>query len=310
MSKIKDIKAYKLEKPTIVTIGTFDGVHIGHQKIIKRLIGLGEQAHLKSVILTFFPHPRMVLQKDSGIKLINTLKERGAILEALGLDYLLVKKFTKAFSRLSAEDFVKTILVDKLHAKKVIIGYDHRFGRNRNADINDLKKFGDMYGFEVEEISAQDINDVAVSSTKIRKALEEGDIAKANAYLGYPFMLTGKVVKGKALGRQIDYPTANIKIPEDYKLIPKHGAYIVRSTINNHIVYGMMNIGFNPTVEGDEETIEVHFFNFNKNIYNKTIQIDLLHRLRDEQKFESVEALKTQLETDKQTSLNYIKSHF
>lgn len=310
MSKIKDIKAYKLEKPTIVTIGTFDGVHIGHQKIIKRLIGLGEQAHLKSVILTFFPHPRMVLQKDSGIKLINTLKERGAILEALGLDYLLVKKFTKAFSRLSAEDFVKTILVDKLHAKKVIIGYDHRFGRNRNADINDLKKFGDMYGFEVEEISAQDINDVAVSSTKIRKALEEGDIAKANAYLGYPFMLTGKVVKGKALGRQIDYPTANIKIPEDYKLIPKHGAYIVRSTINNQIVYGMMNIGFNPTVEGDEETIEVHFFNFNKNIYNKTIQIDLLHRLRDEQKFESVEALKTQLETDKQTSLNYIKSHF
>lgn len=310
MSKIKDIKAYKLEKPTIVTIGTFDGVHIGHQKIIKRLIGLGEQAHLKSVILTFFPHPRMVLQKDSGIKLINTLKERGAILEALGLDYLLVKKFTKAFSRLSAEDFVKTILVDKLHAKKVIIGYDHRFGRNRNADINDLKKFGDIYGFEVEEISAQDINDVAVSSTKIRKALEEGDIAKANAYLGYPFMLTGKVVKGKALGRQIDYPTANIKIPEDYKLIPKHGAYIVRSTINNHIVYGMMNIGFNPTVEGDEETIEVHFFNFNKNIYNKTIQIDLLHRLRDEQKFESVEALKTQLETDKQTSLNYIKSHF
>lgn len=310
MSKIKDIKAYKSVEPTIVTIGTFDGVHVGHQKIIKRLINIGKQIHLKSVILTFFPHPRMVLQKDSGIKLINTINERGAILDALGLDYLLVKKFTKAFSRLSAEDFVKKILVDKLNAKKVIIGYDHRFGRNRNADINDLRKFGDLYGFEVEEISAQDINEVSVSSTKIRKALEEGDIAKANAFLGYPFMLTGKVVKGKALGRQIDYPTANIQIAEDYKLIPKHGSYVVSSVINNHVVFGMMNIGFNPTVEGHEETIEVHFFNFNKNIYNKTIQIDLLHRLRDEQKFESVEALKNQLLKDKEVSFAYIKSHF
>ncbi|PLB17951.1 bifunctional riboflavin kinase/FAD synthetase [Mariniflexile rhizosphaerae] len=310
MSKIKDIKAYKSVEPTIVTIGTFDGVHVGHQKIIKRLINIGKQTQLKSVILTFFPHPRMVLQKDSGIKLINTINERGAILDALGLDYLLIKKFTKAFSRLSAEDFVKKILVDKLNAKKVIIGYDHRFGRNRNADINDLRKFGDLYGFEVEEISAQDINEVSVSSTKIRKALEEGDIAKANAFLGYPFMLTGKVVKGKALGRQIDYPTANIQIAEDYKLIPKHGSYVVSSVINNQVVYGMMNIGFNPTVEGREETIEVHFFNFNKNIYNKTIQIDLLHRLRDEQKFESVEALKNQLLKDKEVSLAYIKSHF
>lgn len=310
MSKIKDIKAYKSVEPTIVTIGTFDGVHVGHQKIIKRLINIGKQTQLKSVILTFFSHPRMVLQKDSGIKLINTINERGAILDALGLDYLLIKKFTKAFSRLSAEDFVKKILVDKLNAKKVIIGYDHRFGRNRNADINDLRKFGDLYGFEVEEISAQDINEVSVSSTKIRKALEEGDIAKANAFLGYPFMLTGKVVKGKALGRQIDYPTANIQIAEDYKLIPKHGSYVVSSVINNQVVYGMMNIGFNPTVEGREETIEVHFFNFNKNIYNKTIQIDLLHRLRDEQKFESVEALKNQLLKDKEVSLAYIKSHF
>ncbi|WP_372756971.1 bifunctional riboflavin kinase/FAD synthetase [Mariniflexile sp.] len=310
MSKIKNISAYKSSEPTIVTIGTFDGVHVGHQKIVNRLINFGKQAQLKSVILTFFPHPRMVLQKDSGIKLINTINERGAILDALGLDYLLIKKFTKAFSRLSAEDFVKTILIEKLNAKKVIIGYDHRFGRNRNADINDLKKFGELYGFEVEEISAQDINDVAVSSTKIRKALEEGDITKANAFLGYPFMLTGKVVEGKALGRQIDYPTANIYIEENYKLIPKHGSYIVSSIINKKIVYGMMNIGCNPTVDGDDVTIEVHFFNFNKNIYNKTIQIDLLHRLRDEQKFDSVEALKAQLLQDKEASLQYIKSHF
>jgi len=296
--------------PTIVTIGTFDGVHVGHQKIIKHLIETANQSHLKSVILTFFPHPRMVLQKDANIKLINTINERAAILNNLGLDYLLVKKFTKTFSRLSAEDFVKDILVEKLNAKKVIIGYDHRFGRNRNADINDLKKFGDQYGFEVEEISAQDINDVAVSSTKIRKALEDGDVAKANAFLGYPFMLTGKVVKGKALGRQIDFPTANIYIQEAYKLIPKHGAYIVNALINNELVYGMMNIGFNPTVEGKHQSIEVHFFNFNRNIYNKTIQINLLHRLRDEEKFESVDALKAQLLLDKETALHYIKSHF
>ena len=310
MSKIRNIKAYNSADSTIVTIGTFDGVHIGHQKIINRLISVGKEAHLKSVILTFFPHPRMVLQKDSGIKLINTIEERRAILENLGLDYLLIKKFTKAFSRLSAEAFVKQILVDKLNAKKVIIGYDHRFGRNRNADINDLKLFGDKYGFEVEEISAQDLNDVSVSSTKIRKALSEGDIAKANAYLGYNFMLSGKVVKGKALGRQIDYPTANISIAEDYKLIPKHGAYIVSSVIDKKVIYGMMNIGYNPTVEGEEETIEVHFFNFNKNIYRKTIQIDLLHRLRDEKKFASVDALKAQLLKDKEISMDYIKSHF
>ncbi|MFL1011068.1 bifunctional riboflavin kinase/FAD synthetase [Flavisericum labens] len=291
---------------TVVTIGTFDGVHIGHQKIIKRLIKTGKLYGLKSVILTFFPHPRMVLQKDSNIKLINTIEERHAILNALGLDYLLIKKFTHEFSRLSAEDFVKQILVDKLNAKKVIIGYDHRFGRNRNADINDLKTFGETYGFEVEEISAQDIDDVSVSSTKIRTALLEGDIVKANAYLGYNFMLTGVVSKGKGLGRQIHYPTANIQVEENYKLIPKQGAYIVSSKIKDDVVYGMMNIGTNPTVNGSKQTIEVHFFDFDANIYGENIQIDLLQRIRDEEKFESVEALKKQLSLDKKTALDFI----
>lgn len=296
------------KEETVVTIGTFDGVHIGHQKIIKRLIKTGEQFGLKSVILTFFPHPRMVLQKDSNIKLINTIEERHRILNDLGLDYLLIKEFTQEFSRLSAEDFVKQILVDKLHARKVIIGYDHRFGRNRNADINDLKKFGEAYGFEVEEISAQDIDDVSVSSTKIRTALQEGDIAKANAYLGYSFMLTGVVAKGKGLGRQLNYPTANIQIAEDYKLIPKQGAYIVSSKIDGNTFFGMMNIGTNPTVNGRQQTIEVHFFDFDADIYGETIQIDLLQRIRDEQKFESVEALKTQLSLDKQTALHFISN--
>lgn len=310
MEQVNSIDSYQSDEHTAVTIGTFDGVHIGHQKIIKKLVDAARKNRLKSVILTFFPHPRMVLQKDSNIKLINTIEERGNMIETLGVDYVLIKTFTEDFSRLSAEDFVKRILVDKLHAKRVIIGYDHRFGRNRNADIEDLKVFGKQYGFEVEEIPAQDIDDVAVSSTKIRKALEEGNIEKANKYLGYDFMLTGEVIKGKGLGKQLGFPTANIYIKENYKLIPRYGSYVVRSSIDGQWVYGMMNIGLNPTVSGKEESIEVHFFDFDVDIYNKKVQISLLHRLRDEVKFESVETLKDQLLKDRETSLNYIKKTF
>ena len=295
-------------KETVITIGTFDGVHIGHQKIINRLINTGKSEELQSVILTFFPHPRMVLQKDSNIKLINTIEERHDILDDLGLDFLVIKKFTKAFSRLSAEDFVKEVLVDKLNAKKVIIGYDHRFGRNRNADINDLKVFGETFGFEVEEISVQDINDVAVSSTKIRTALLDGDVYKANSYLGYNFMLTGKVTKGKGLGKQLGFPTANIEIEADYKIIPKQGSYIVNAMIKDKLVYGMMNIGMNPTVNGDKQTIEVHFIDFDEDIYEVILKIELLDRIRDEEKFESVEALKAQLVKDKSTALAFISN--
>ncbi|MFH4968407.1 bifunctional riboflavin kinase/FAD synthetase [Gaetbulibacter sp. M240] len=309
MSKVENLQDYTSENPTAVTIGTFDGVHIGHQKIISRLIKIAKKDGLKSVVLTFFPHPRMVLQKDTNIKLINTIDERTSILKATGIDFLLVKTFTKTFSRLKAEDFVKEILVDTLHAKKVIIGYDHRFGRNRNADIMDLRKFGETYDFEVEEISAQDIDDVAVSSTKIRNALMAGDIQTANAYLGYKFMLSGTVVKGKGMGKDLGFPTANIAVKEDYKLIPKYGSYIVSSEIDGAIVYGMMNIGVNPTFQTNKESIEVHFFDFNKIIYSKTIQVDLIARLREEQKFDSVEALKEQLQKDKAATLRYLKDH-
>jgi riboflavin kinase/FMN adenylyltransferase len=309
MSNAVNIEDYTSRKPTVVTIGTFDGVHVGHQKIVKRLVDHACKENLKSVILTFFPHPRMVLQKDSGIKLINTIRERSQILDRIGLDYLLIKKFTKAFSRLTAEEFVKDILVDKLNAKKVIIGYDHRFGRNRNADINDLKAFGDSHGFEVEEISVEDVDKVAVSSTKIRQALQEGAVETANAYLGYEFMLSGKVVEGKGLGRQIGYRTANIAIPEDYKIVPKYGAYIVASKLEGKTVYGMMNIGVNPTVDGKKESIEVHFFDFNASIYNQDIQVNVLKRIRDERKFETLEALKAQLQKDKIFSTQFIKAH-
>lgn len=294
---------------TVLTIGTFDGVHIGHQKIIKRLVEISEIKNLTPSLLTFFPHPRMVLQKDANIKLINTIDEKKDILKQFGISNLVIKEFTKEFSRLTAEDFVKNILVDHLKAKHIIIGYDHHFGRNRNANIEDLKQFGKDFDFEVEEISKQDINDVAVSSTKIRAALQEGNIKTANTYLGYNFMLTGKVIDGKKLGQTINYPTANLHIEETYKLIPKHGVYIVKSIIDNITVYGMMNIGHNPTVNGKHQTIETHFFDFNNDLYGQNLKIELLQRLRDEQKFNSVEELQSQLHIDKNNALEFIKSH-
>lgn len=224
----------------------------------------------------------------------------------MGLDYLIVQPFSKEFSRLTATEFVRDILINSLYTKKIIIGYDHRFGRNRNANIKDLINFGSTYDFEVEEITAQEIDNVSVSSTKVRKALLEGNVATANTYLGYPYMLTGTVTKGKGLGRQMEFPTANIMVKEAYKLIPKNGVYTVKSSYDGKKIFGMMNIGFNPTVAGTEKSIEVHFFEFNENLYNSTLQIDILDRIRDEHRFKSIEALKLQLQKDKETSLKLI----
>lgn len=292
---------------SVITIGTFDGVHLGHKKIIDRLTASAAANDLKSVILTFFPHPRMVLQQDPDLKLINTLDEKTAILEKTGVNELIVYPFTKAFSRLTALEFVQDILVEKLRAGKIIIGYDHRFGRNRTATIQDLRAFGAAFNFEVEEIPAEEINEVSISSTKIRSALNDGDIQMANTYLGYAFMLSGTIVKGKGLGRRLAFPTANLHIEEPYKLIPKNGVYVVKSSLDKKLVYGMMNIGFNPTVNGTKKTIEVHFFDFNADLYERNIQVDLLIRLRDEQRFESVEALQNQLIKDKENALRYIR---
>lgn len=243
----------------------------------------------------------MVLQKDSDIKLLNTLEEKSKVMEGMGLDYLIIHPFTEEFSRLTANEFVRDILVNTLNTKKIIIGYDHRFGRNRNADISDLKNFGIALDFEVEEISAQEIDEVAVSSTKIRQALENGDIAAANTYLGYRYMLTGIVAKGKGLGRQIGFPTANLHIAETYKLIPKNGVYAVQTILGKEKVYGMMNIGFNPTVSGSERTIEVHFFDFADDLYGQKLHIEITARIRDEHNFGSLEALKQQLIKDQIT---------
>ncbi|TKD66497.1 bifunctional riboflavin kinase/FAD synthetase [Flavobacterium sp. ASW18X] len=308
MEAIQDIFEFTTQERTAITIGTFDGVHIGHRKILERLINNAKSTGTKSLVLTFFPHPRMVLQKDANIKLLNTLEEKQYILKQSGLNYLIIHPFTQKFSRLTALEFVRDVLVNQLKAKNVVIGYDHRFGRNRNANIKDLIGFGEIYDFDVEEIPVQEIEDVSVSSTKIRKALEEGDIETANSYLGYAYLLTGTIVKGKGIGRQIGYPTANIHIAETYKLIPQNGVYIIKSTINNKTVYGMMNIGFNPTVDGNEKSIEVHFFDVEGDLYGQKIQLHLLKKIRNEQKFDSLEALTSQLKEDQETSLMYLKN--
>lgn len=306
MKLFHSINDFQSTKKTILTLGTFDGVHIGHKKILERITQNTENGKYESLVLTFFPHPRMVLQEKSEIKLLNTISEKTELLEATGIENLIVHPFNESFSRLTAEEFVHTILVDKFQIQKIIIGHDHRFGRNRTANIDDLIAFGKEYDFEVEQISAEEIQDVSVSSTKIRNALKEGNMALANEYLGYNYFLNGTVVKGKQLGRTIGFPTANIYIEEDYKLIPKIGVYVVQAVVNEEIVYGMMNIGFNPTVNGDKQTIEVHLFNFNKDIYDQNIKVSLLHYIREEQKFGSVDALKAQLHQDQIEALAFI----
>lgn len=300
---------FKPKEETIVTIGTFDGVHIGHQKIIEKLVAEAKKLGKKSVLLTFFPHPRMVLQKDASIELINTINERAARLEKLGLDYLIIHPFSKEFSRLTALDFVRDVLVNQLNTYKLIIGYDHHFGKNREGNIEQLTEYSHMYDFTVEEIPAQDIDDVSVSSTKIRRALANGELKTANKYLGYNFSLTGKVVNGKQLGGKIGYPTANIDVVEQYKLIPKTGVYVVKSTIANQEVYGMMNIGNRPTVNGEHQTIEVHFFDFDSDLYGKELTVELLYYLRAEQKFDSVTSLINQLKIDKEDAILHIQTN-
>ena len=308
MKTYNSITSFKPERKTVATIGTFDGVHIGHRKILEKIINTAKSLDCESLVLTFFPHPRMVLQESSNVKLLNTLKEKSILLEEIGIDNLIVHPFDKEFSRLTAEEFVKTILVDQLNIQKIIIGYDHRFGRNRIADINDLILFGKKYGFEVEQISAQEINDNAVSSTKIRNAILEGKIKLANEYLGYNYYFSGTVVKGKQLGRTIGFPTANIHIEELYKLVPKNGVYIVKCWYQNETIFGIMNIGNRPTVDGENQTIEVNLFDFNKEIYDEDLSVEVLEFIRDEIRFDSLDLLKIQIRKDKFTAQNFIKT--
>lgn len=305
MKVFNSYKDFKTTKKTIITIGTYDGVHVGHQSIIQKLND--HNGAFESVLMTFFPHPRMVLQSNPQIKLLNTITEKSDLLTSLGLENLIIQPFSLEFSQLSARDFVKIILVDALHIHKIIIGYDHRFGINRSANITDLIAFGKEFNFEVEQISAQEIEHVSISSTKIREALSQGFIETANEYLGHPYMLSGTITRGKGLGKTINFPTANIHIEEAFKLIPKNGVYVVFSILNGIKTYGMMNIGINPTVNGTTQSIEVHYFDINQNLYDATVSIYLLSYLREEKRFESLDALQSQLVLDQKAALDFIQ---
>ena len=301
------IQNFKEKKhSSILTIGTFDGVHIGHQKIIERLNQIKGHPKDKSMILTFYPHPRRVLHHGNEIKMLNTFDEKIQLLDKFDLDHLVVEPFTAEFSRLSALGFVRDILVNQLYIKKLVIGYDHHFGKNREGNFEQLKEYGELYGFEVEEIPAQEIENVSVSSTKIRNAIEKGEIEKANKYLGYHYLLTGDIVKGEGLGRKINFPTINLYIKEDYKLIPKTGVYIVKTILNQQTIYGIMNIGIRPTVSGKGQTIEIHLLDYQGDLYGLKMQIEVLKRLRDEQKFDSVEDLVLQIKKDENTARDWV----
>jgi len=292
--------------PSVVTIGTFDGVHIGHQKIIERLNQIKDNTFEKSLILTFFPHPRMILDHRKDIKMLTTMEEKSQLLEKFGLNELIIEPFTPQFSNLSALEFVRNILVRKLNLKKLVIGYDHQFGKNREGNFEQLVAFGELYDFSVEKISAQEVENVSVSSTKIRKALDNGDIEMANTYLGYAYLLTGEIIKGKGIGRKMNFPTVNIDIAEDYKLIPKKGVYIVKAIFDGRSNFGIMNIGFRPTVGGSGQTIEIHLLDFNGDLYGKKMQVEVLKRLRDEKKFESVEELAQQISKDEKVAREWL----
>ncbi len=308
MNVFNSVQSFKFAKKTIVTLGTFDGMHIGHQAILNKLKLQKKIYGYETLVLTFFPHPRMVLRTDHQISLLNTINERVKLIDHFGIDHLVVQEFTQDFANLSAEEFVKTILVDQFNIGKIIIGYDHRFGKNRSADIHDLIEFGKKYHFDVEQISAEELNDVSVSSTKIRNALNVGNVALAKTYLGYPYMVSGTVVSGKQLGRTIGYPTANIQVAEDYKLIPAIGVYVVGVTVKGKDYYGMLSVGTNPTVGGTEKTVEVYIFDFNDTIYDEEITVRFLTKIRDEENFGSIDLLIEALKNDEVFSRNFLSN--
>ncbi len=299
MTSFNNIDEFNSTDYTILTIGTFDGVHLGHQKVLERLTKEAKNNNLKSTVLTFFPHPRTVLNPNKPLKLINSVNERTDLLSKSKIDNLIIHPFDKSFSELDPEKYVLEILVKKLKAKIILIGYDHKFGKNRTADINDLKMYGEKYGFKVIEIKAEEISNIAISSTKIRKAISEGDISTAKEYLGYDVSLSGRIVHGKSIGRTIGFPTANVEVSEGYKLLPKNGVYLIQSIINKKQVFGMMNIGVKPTLIESSKTIEINFFDFEGDLYDRNIRVDIKQFIRDEIKFESLELLKSQIQKDK-----------
>ncbi|MVN21576.1 bifunctional riboflavin kinase/FAD synthetase [Mucilaginibacter arboris] len=327
-----DIQEFKPLQNAVVTIGTFDGVHLGHRKIISRLQEVARQTGGETVILTFFPHPRMILHpEDQNLKLISTIQEKAALLAGLGIDHLIITPFSRDFSNLSAEEYIREILVNRIGTKKIVIGYDHRFGKDRTGGLAELQKFAPVYNYEVEEIPEQDVNEVAVSSSRIREALLQGNSSLANQFLGYAFFITGKVIRGDQIGRTLGYPTANLFVEESYKLIPADGIYAVEvravsgerreenheekntltapdSTIpapHSSLLKGMAYIGHRPTINGMTRNIEVNIFDFNSDIYNQTLQMSFHAFIRHDIKFAGLEELTAQLGRDKESVLAY-----
>jgi riboflavin kinase/FMN adenylyltransferase len=296
----RNIESFRPDANTVATIGTFDGVHTGHHVIISRVKQLSQEIQGESVIITFSPHPQLVLHPDEkGIYILSTDEEKIKLLEQHGIDHVIIMPFTKEFSSVTYLNFIKDVLINKLHVKKLVIGYDHHFGNNREGELRHLVDYGKQYHFEVEDIPAQKVDDIAVSSTKIRKALIAGDISAANKFLGYQYFFKGKIVKGEGIGKKLGFPTANIEITNSFKLVPAHGVYAVTIDYEEKIYKGMMDIGMRPTFNGIKPVIEVNIFNFDENIYNKSIIITVVERLRSDIKFPGEDQLKEQLSKDK-----------
>lgn len=299
---------YKIHKP-VITVGTFDGLHLGHKKVINFVKQKANEINGKSVVITFWPHPRFALNKAGDLKLINTINEKIDLLKTFNIDYLVIINFTSEFANLTSFEFIKNILVDKFNLNTLIIGYDHQFGKNREGNFDNLKKCADDFGFNIFKIEPLNIKNINISSTKIRNAITSGDFSIANKYLGYNFFIIGEVVKGKNIGNKIGFPTANIKI-ENYKILPTQGVYAVKVILNDIYTHlGMLNIGLNPTVKNDNELkVEVNIFDFNENLYNNTIKVVFYKKFRNEIKFNNLTKLSNQLETDKKKILEYFKS--
>ncbi|TAH41343.1 MAG: bifunctional riboflavin kinase/FAD synthetase [Bacteroidetes bacterium] len=300
MKIYNSIDDFQVLPNAVVTIGTFDGVHEGHLQIIQRLLELARIQNAESVVLTFFPHPRMVLQpEDNGLKLITTMEERKILLQKNGIEHLIIQPFSKEFSRLTAIEFVRDVLVEKIGMKTLVIGYDHHFGRNREGSYKDLEEMAPAYGFQLEEITKKVVDEVAVSSTKIRNHLLSGDIHLANKLLGHDFMLSGEVIKGDQIGAGLGFPTANLKIADPYKLIPRHGIYAVLAEVEGEMFKGMLYIGTRPVLNGKKLSVEVNLFDFDRNIYGKMVNIYLKSWVRSDMYFDNLQQLKEKMEEDK-----------
>jgi riboflavin kinase/FMN adenylyltransferase len=287
----------------VVTSGTFDGVHLGHQKILTRIREIARSNQGETVLITFWPHPRLVLYpNEHKLRLLSTFEEKAKLLRKFGIDHLITIPFTQEFSQMTSQEFIQKVLIDAIQTKKLVIGYDHRFGKNREGSFEYLKANSSAFGFELEEISRQDVEEIAVSSTKIRTALESGDVKVAESCLGRPYELNGLVIKGQQIGRSIGFPTANIHIPNDYKLIPRDGVYAVEVAVDGNLYKAMLNIGNRPTVDGSKKTVEANLFDFQGDLYDKQITVYFHNFLREERKFESLESLKSQLVQDQKSA--------